>query len=81
MADTTSASEELSREGVAAELESIASDLGEGDSEIDVTVGNKSVTLDPEETIEYDIEVSEHEPMLGDKRESISIELDWQTDE
>lgn len=81
MADTTSASEELSREGVAAELESIASDLGEGDSEIDVAVGNKSVTLDPEETIEYDIEVSEHEPMLGDKRESISIELDWQTDE
>ncbi|EMA45091.1 amphi-Trp domain-containing protein [Halococcus saccharolyticus] len=81
MADTTSASQTLSREDIAAELESLANELRNTESEVDVAVGNKSVTLSPDETVDYDIEVSEREPMIGDKRESISIEVSWKADE
>jgi amphi-Trp domain-containing protein len=80
MADTTSASQSLSREEVAGELEALANELRRGDEEIDVTAGNKSVSLIPAEPLEYDIEMTEREPMLGDKRESISIDLNWKTD-
>ncbi|WP_049903509.1 amphi-Trp domain-containing protein [Halococcus agarilyticus] len=81
MADTTNASQTLSREDVAAELESLANELRGTEGEIDVAVGNKSVTLSPDETVDYDVEVSEREPMIGDKRESISIDVSWKADE
>jgi amphi-Trp domain-containing protein len=81
MADTTSGSQSLSREEVAGELESLANELRQGGEEVDVNVANKSVSLNPPDTFDYDIEVNEREPMLGDKRESISIDLSWQTEE
>lgn len=81
MADSTNASQSLSREECADELEALASELRRGEGEIDVTVGNKSVSLAPQETLDYDIEVREREPMLGDKRESISIDLNWKSGE
>jgi amphi-Trp domain-containing protein len=81
MADSTSASQSLSREEVAGELEALANELRQGGDEIDVTAGNKSVSLNPRETLDYDIEVHEHEPMLGDKRESISIDVQWKAEE
>ena len=81
MADTTTASDTLSNEEAAAKLEAIANELRGGDGSIDVEVGNKSVSLTPSETVEYDIEVAEREPMLGNKHESITIDLEWTTDE
>jgi len=81
MAETTSASQSLAAEDVAEELEAIASELRRDDGTVDIAVGNKSVSLNPRDTMDYDIEVDEHEPMLGDKRESITIELSWKTDE
>lgn len=80
MADSTEASQSLSREEAADELESLANEL-RGDDDISVAVGNKSVALTPRNTVDYDIEVSEREPMLGDKRESISIDLHWKAEE
>lgn len=82
MADTTTASDTLSNEEAAAKLEAIANELRQGsDGAIDVEVGNKSVLLAPSGTVEYDIEVAEREPMLGSKHESITIDLEWTTDE
>lgn len=81
MADTTSASQSLAAEEVAGQLEALASELRRDDGTVDVTVGNKSVSLNPGETMDYDITVDEHEPMLGDKRESIAIELSWKNGE
>ena len=81
MADTTTASDTLSNEEAAAKLEAIANELRASDGAIDVEVGNKSVSLAPSGTVEYDIEVAEREPMLGSKHESITIDLEWTTDE
>ena len=81
MADTTTASESLSNEEAAAKLEALASELRNEDGGIDVEVGNKSVALAPADSIDYDIEVAEREPMLGSKHESITIDLEWTTDE
>ena len=81
MADTTDASQSLSTEEAADQLEALASELRREDGAADIAVGNKSVSLAPPETMDYDIEVTEHEPMLGDKRESIAIELGWKTDD
>ncbi len=80
MADTTEASQTVSREEAAGELEALANEL-RGDTDITVAVGNKSVALAPCDSIDYDIEVSEREPMLGDKRESVSIDLHWKAEE
>ena len=81
MADTTTASESLSNEAAAERLEALASELRQEDDGIQVEVGNKSVSLAPSGNIDYDIEVAEREPMLGSKHESITIELEWTTDE
>lgn len=80
MAETTEASQDLSREEAAGELEALANEL-RGGTDITVSVGNKSVALTPRDTVDYEIEVSEREPMLGDKRESISIDLHWKAEE
>ena len=81
MADTTTASESLSNEAAAERLEALASELRQEDDGIQVEVGNKSVSLAPSGDIDYDIEVAEREPMLGSKHESVTIELEWTTDE
>ncbi|EMA50357.1 amphi-Trp domain-containing protein [Halococcus thailandensis] len=80
MVDTTEASQSLSRDEAAEALESLANEL-RGDAEMTVLAGNKSVALTPRDTLDYEIEVSEREPMLGDKRESISIDLNWKAEE
>lgn len=77
MADSTSASQNISREEAAAELETIASVLRGGEETIDIKINNKSVSLTPRETLDYDIEVRERSPMLRGKRESITIGLKW----
>ena len=81
MADTTNASQSLSAADAAERLEALAGELRREDERADVAVGNKSVSLTPREPMEYGIEVTEREPMLGDKRESITIELNWKANE
>lgn len=79
MADSTSGSQTVAREEAAEKLEAIASELRREEGDITVSVGNKSVSLSPRDTLDYDIKVSERSPMLRGKRESISIDLKWKT--
>ncbi|MFP8890852.1 amphi-Trp domain-containing protein [Natrialbaceae archaeon A-CW2] len=76
MGDKTTASEQHSREETADLLQALASQL-RGEGTANVTVGNKVVTLTPSETVEYEITVEERSPMLGRRREEISISLEW----
>jgi|AntDeeMetageno50_2_1112565.scaffolds.fasta_scaffold07940_1 amphi-Trp domain-containing protein len=81
MADETSESLTLSREDAAAKLEAIASELRRTEADIAVNVENKSISLTPAESVEYDIAVDEHSGMLRSKRESIRIDLQWAVDD
>ncbi|MCU4753983.1 amphi-Trp domain-containing protein [Halobacteria archaeon AArc-curdl1] len=76
MGDKTTANETLSREETADRLQALASEL-RGDGPANVTVGNKVVTLTPSESPEYEITVEERSPMLGRRREEVTIELEW----
>lgn len=80
MADNTTESQSLSHDEVAEKLEALVHELRGEEEGIDIDVENKTISLDPPETVDYEVEVVEHEPMLGDKRESITIELNWQAD-
>ncbi|MFP9192371.1 amphi-Trp domain-containing protein [Natronosalvus vescus] len=76
MADTTTYNDTLTRDETADLLQELARELrGTGASR--VTVGNKTVTLEPADEIDYDLEVEERSPMLGGKHEEISISIEW----
>lgn len=76
MADQTTHDEELDREQVADRLNDIASGFRSGEP-LDVTVGNKNVTLHPTATINYRIDVIEKRSRFRGDRETVRIELDW----
>ena len=40
-------------------------------------VGNKSVRLQPPETVSYEVSVHETNSLLRSSRETISVTLDW----
>ncbi|MFP8957788.1 amphi-Trp domain-containing protein [Natrialbaceae archaeon A-CW3] len=76
MADTTTYNDTLTRDEAADLLQELARELrGTGASR--VTVGNKTVTLTPADELDYDLKVEERSPMLGGKREEISLSIDW----
>lgn len=76
MGDKTSYDAELPRNDAATRIQDLARQL-EGEGIAEVQVGNKTVTLSPASNVEYAIEVEERSPMLGGRREEISIELEW----
>jgi amphi-Trp domain-containing protein len=76
MAERTSSAETLDRAVAAETLTDIASALKEGE-EMRVQVGNKEIELDPPETVNYRIEVTEKRTRFRGDRETVSIELDW----
>lgn len=67
----------MERSELAAYLAGLAEEFDRGDEEIDVTVGNKTVTLHPPETVECDVEVLERSSVLRGNRETVEIELRW----
>ncbi|ADJ15990.1 amphi-Trp domain-containing protein [Halalkalicoccus jeotgali] len=76
MSDKTSYEEDLSRDEVADNLQALAREIrGEGPS--DISVGNKTVELNPASVLEYDITTEERSPMLGGERQTITVTLDW----
>lgn len=76
MADTTTYQQTLPREEVADHLQALAREIrNEGPAEI--SVGNKRVTLTPDDRIEYDLKVEERSPMLKGKREEVTLKLKW----
>ncbi|MHC3437511.1 amphi-Trp domain-containing protein [Natrialbaceae archaeon A-gly3] len=80
MVETTSHTEEVSREEAAKLLEELADEL-HGDGPADVRVGNKRVQLTPAAVLEYGIDVEERSPPLGSDYQGITMTLQWQPDE
>lgn len=76
MAEQTTSDDTLEREAAADRLNDLASELRSGEG-VRVRVGNKNVTLDPPETVNYRIEVIEKRKRFRGSRETIRIELDW----
>ncbi len=77
MAQRTSADETMTRQELATYLAELAAEFERGDEEINVAVGNKSVTLHPPENVDLSIEVVERTSMIRGQRETIDVELRW----
>ena len=77
MAQRTTADEKLPRSELAAYLAALGEEF-EGDvEEINVDVGNKTISLNPPEEVDFSIDVIERSSMLRGSRETIEIELSW----
>ena len=77
MADRTQSKRTMERSELATYLAGLAEEFDRGGEEIDVTVGNKTVTLHPPEAVECDVEVLERSSVLRGNRETVEIELSW----
>ncbi len=80
MADSTAESMEVSREEAADLLQELAREL-RGDGDTDIAVGNKTVRLSPPSAVTYAIETDERSPMLGGEEQSVTITLEWETEQ
>lgn len=68
---------DLTRNEIAERLEQLASSL-RGDGPVELDMGGRSVTLNPPDTLEFEIEVEdEGEHIGGDVERSVEIELEW----
>ncbi|ELZ07665.1 MULTISPECIES: amphi-Trp domain-containing protein [Natrialba] len=77
MAQRTTTDESLSREELATYFEHLAAEFRSGDEQIDIEVGNKTVTLNPPETIDTSIDVVERSTMFRGNHETVRVELNW----
>ena len=77
MAERTDSSQKLSRSEVASLLVELAEEFDSGDETVQVSVGNKTVSLTPAETVKTTVEVVERSPMFGGGEEKVDIELRW----
>jgi amphi-Trp domain-containing protein len=80
MAEETKSKTELNRTDLAGRLNALSEEFSE-EGEIVVEVENKSVTLHPPAQVNYEIVVSEREPMVGDNTETVTLELSWTPEE
>jgi amphi-Trp domain-containing protein len=76
MVDETTSDESMTRAELANYLHELA-EAFDGEGEMTVPVGNKTVTLTPTEEVNTDIEVAERSAMLGGDKESITLDLNW----
>lgn len=76
MADSTEHKTKMNREEFAEYLRNLA-DQFERDGEMDVTVGNKTVQLNPPEKVKSEIEVVERSSILRGNRESLELDVNW----
>ncbi|AEH36357.1 hypothetical protein Halxa_1728 [Halopiger xanaduensis SH-6] len=77
MAQRTTADETIAREELAAYFHRLAEEFGEGGREINVEVGNKTVSLNPPDEIDLSVDVIERSTMFRGDRETIQLELNW----
>ncbi len=78
MAEKTVNESELDRSSVAESLRSLADEF-ESSEDVHVRVGNKSIRLQPPETVSYEVSVHETSSLLRSRRETITVTLDWKT--
>lgn len=78
MAEKTQFSDEMSREEVASALHEIAEQFAQGSGEpASLRLGNKQVTVEPGDSIDYDITVTERSSMLRKDRQALDLSLRW----
>ncbi|MDQ2050728.1 amphi-Trp domain-containing protein [Natronolimnohabitans sp. A-GB9] len=76
MAERTTFDDRLPRSEVAAYLAALAAEFDDEDG-IDVEVGNKTISLDPPEEVDFSVDVVERSSMLRGSRETIELEVSW----
>jgi amphi-Trp domain-containing protein len=76
MGQRTAVSEELSREAVAERLRELADEF-ESERSIVARTGNKTVELEPTESVAYELEVRESGSILRGNRETVTIRTGW----
>ena len=79
MVQRTTADQKLPRSELAAYLSRLAQEFDEEAEEIDVDIGNKTVSLYPSEQVDFTVDVIERSSMLRGSRETIEIELSWKS--
>ncbi|WP_436347090.1 amphi-Trp domain-containing protein [Natronorubrum sp. FCH18a] len=77
MAQRTTADEKLPRSELAAYLAELSEEFDRGEEEIHVDVGNKTISLNPAEEVDFSVDVVERSSMLRGSRETVKIELSW----
>jgi amphi-Trp domain-containing protein len=76
MGQRIAVSEELSREAVAERLRELADEF-ESEGSIVARTGNKTVELEPTESVAYELEVRESGSILRGNRETVTIRTVW----
>jgi len=78
MVEKTVHQSELDRSGVAESLRSLADEFESGE-DVHIRVGNKSIRLQPPETVSYEVSVHETSSILRSSRETVTLTVDWKT--
>lgn len=81
MAQHTTSDDAMAREELASYLADLATEFQDGGDGIAVGVGNKTVTLDPPESVDVSISVLERSPVLRGQHETIDLEISWKPDQ
>lgn len=77
MSDRTTADETMTRDELASYLSTLAQEFDSDTEEIDIMVGNKTVSLSPSENVNVSVDVVERSSMLRGNQETVAIELNW----
>ena len=77
MAQKTRTASSVDREQVGQFLRDLADEFERNDDDLQVRVGNKTVSLSPGETVDLDVEVVERSSWVRKSRESVSIDVSW----
>jgi amphi-Trp domain-containing protein len=76
MAEKNLEEDDVSRGETAERLRAIADEL-DGDGDVNLEVENKTISLSPPSSINYELGVRESSSILRGDRESVTIKLDW----
>ncbi|OVE83783.1 amphi-Trp domain-containing protein [Natronolimnobius baerhuensis] len=79
MAERTTSDETMSRADLAAYLRHLATEFEDETAaeQLNVDVGNKTVSLHPPESVDVSIDVVERSTMFRGNHETIQLELHW----
>ncbi|WP_049926510.1 amphi-Trp domain-containing protein [Halopiger goleimassiliensis] len=78
MAQRTTADETVSREELAEYFQQLSDAFADPD-DVRVSVGNKTVGLNPPENVDLSVDVIERSTLLRGNREELEIELSWKS--
>lgn len=77
MIQRTTADEQHTRAEIEHYFNVLASEFDNGEEQIDVPVGNKTVELSPPDSVSLSVDVVERSSRLRGSRETLSLELSW----